>query len=421
MNSHIYNLQERTECTKTAPKQKLWVINYEVTDIGKGAAIVKASNANEASNILISNSQFNANRNSIRVIRIEEIISDGAYSNLISDEYLIYHVVGVRAVGGKSAYDIWIDNGNSGSEQDFLDSLKGDNGDKGDQGIQGIQGEKGEQGEKGDKGDKGDRMTYDDLTEEQILDIATKLGLPSSEFNYGGVVNVTNTIDIDKVYSTLSDGGIALCIIGDSSGSYPSISLTGQSEDRVNFNEKYQTSTNYFFSEEKKGANVGDLLMIAKKNIAYVPRCILKIIPLNDAKVASAEYAATEGIMTVQDKERINKINGIESHLADTRNWLSSVNDTVERNLYRTRYGWGTKADNMLTTGVCAYTPDTIAGIVANWTIFVDCSFDVDSGGYYHFLQTAVCRDGDNLGKIWRRMGWYKENGEDLNFLDWQS
>ena len=42
---------------------------------------------------------------------------------------------------GKSAYDIWLDEGNTGSETDFLNSLKG---------------AKGDTGEKGDKGDKGD-------------------------------------------------------------------------------------------------------------------------------------------------------------------------------------------------------------------------------------------------------------------------
>ena len=63
---------------------------------------------------------------------------------------------------GKSAYEIWLEQGNTGTEQDFLDSLKGEKGDKGDKGDrgligpQGIQGETGEKGEKGDKGDPGD-------------------------------------------------------------------------------------------------------------------------------------------------------------------------------------------------------------------------------------------------------------------------
>ena len=67
---------------------------------------------------------------------------------------------------GKSAYQIWLDNGHTGSQADFLNWLKGEKGDKGDQGEQGIQGEKGDkgdqgeqgiQGEKGDKGDQGEQ------------------------------------------------------------------------------------------------------------------------------------------------------------------------------------------------------------------------------------------------------------------------
>ena len=69
---------------------------------------------------------------------------------------------------GKSAYQIWLDAGNTGTEEDYLASLKGADGAKGEkgdtgatgpQGEQGIQGEKGDigsQGPKGDKGEKGD-------------------------------------------------------------------------------------------------------------------------------------------------------------------------------------------------------------------------------------------------------------------------
>ena len=50
---------------------------------------------------------------------------------------------------GKSAYDIWIDNGNYGSELVFSQWIIGP------QGPQGPQGEKGPQGERGDKGEQG--------------------------------------------------------------------------------------------------------------------------------------------------------------------------------------------------------------------------------------------------------------------------
>ena len=75
---------------------------------------------------------------------------------------------GIDGKDGKSAYQIWLDAGNTGTEEDYLASLKGADGAKGEkgdtgatgpQGEQGIQGEKGDigsQGPKGDKGEKGD-------------------------------------------------------------------------------------------------------------------------------------------------------------------------------------------------------------------------------------------------------------------------
>lgn len=53
---------------------------------------------------------------------------------------------------GLSAYEVWLEQGNTGTEQDYLNSLKGE---KGEQGIQGEKGEQGIQGEKGEKGDTG--------------------------------------------------------------------------------------------------------------------------------------------------------------------------------------------------------------------------------------------------------------------------
>lgn len=90
MNSHIYNLQERTECTKTEPKLRLWVANYEIPNIVKGIAIIKASNAAEANNTLVSNSQFNSMKSSI-IARIEEIITDGMSTDLVVEEFVEYN------------------------------------------------------------------------------------------------------------------------------------------------------------------------------------------------------------------------------------------------------------------------------------------------------------------------------------------
>lgn len=61
--------------------------------------------------------------------------------------------IGKTGASGKSAYEVWLSIGNSGTETDFLNSLKGE---KGDTGLQGIQGEKGDKGNTGAKGSKGD-------------------------------------------------------------------------------------------------------------------------------------------------------------------------------------------------------------------------------------------------------------------------
>ena len=107
--------------------------------------------------------------------------------------YFKDHIV----VKTKTAYDIAVDNGFTGTEEEWVKSIKGEPGEKGDtgeQGIQGIQGERGpqgiqgekgdtgeqgiqgEKGEKGDKGDKGDSVLASPkiYTRDEYNQLATK-------------------------------------------------------------------------------------------------------------------------------------------------------------------------------------------------------------------------------------------------------
>lgn len=59
---------------------------------------------------------------------------------------------GAKGDNGKSAYDIAVSNGFTGTESEWLFSLVGKTGAKGDKGEQGMQGEKGETGSNGDDG-----------------------------------------------------------------------------------------------------------------------------------------------------------------------------------------------------------------------------------------------------------------------------
>lgn len=90
MNSHIYNLQERTECNKVEPKLRLWVINYEVDNIARGIAVVKAKYAKEANNILLADSQFNGSKDVFKIFSTKEIITDGMCADLVMEEWIRY-------------------------------------------------------------------------------------------------------------------------------------------------------------------------------------------------------------------------------------------------------------------------------------------------------------------------------------------
>ena len=59
---------------------------------------------------------------------------------------------GTNGQDGKSAYQIWLDNGHSGTEQDFLNWLKGEKGDQGQQGTPGQDGANGQDGQNGKDG-----------------------------------------------------------------------------------------------------------------------------------------------------------------------------------------------------------------------------------------------------------------------------
>lgn len=62
---------------------------------------------------------------------------------------------GTNGVDGASAYQVWLDQGNTGTELDFIASLKGEVGPQGPQGIQGLPGINGSDGAEGPQGPAG--------------------------------------------------------------------------------------------------------------------------------------------------------------------------------------------------------------------------------------------------------------------------
>ena len=76
------------------------------------------------SSISTSEPIYTLEQNSVFSTKVSKIIDESIYKVDILEK-------------GKSAYEIWLDAGNSGTESDFLTSLKGDKGDKGESGENG--------------------------------------------------------------------------------------------------------------------------------------------------------------------------------------------------------------------------------------------------------------------------------------------
>jgi hypothetical protein len=95
---------------------------------------------------------------------------------------------------GLSAYEIWIGQGHTGTEADYLASLIGP------QGIQGIQGVKGDKGDKGDPGTGGGGVSSVNTRTGDIV-------LTSSDV---GLSNVDNTSDLGKPISTATQSALDL-------------------------------------------------------------------------------------------------------------------------------------------------------------------------------------------------------------------
>lgn len=247
------------------------------------------------------------------------------------------------------------------------------------------------------------------------------ISLNSGGFVNGGIVNIEETGDIESVYEKLEKGGIALCIIGDNNGNYPSLTET-----RVNVNPEYCVSDNYFFSDEERGANVGDLLMITKQDFTFFSLCTLRIIPVNDAKVPTDDYAGTEGIVTVWDKQEINKIGGIEWTANYVRDNYLSKDSSLP-----THGGWDQNMDDCLETGIypwCLSGKPDDAQDGTHFTCFTFKSSTADGSGYYTYMQMCFGREGADLGKIYQRVfflngsndnwgeGWKQIDGGGANF-----
>ena len=125
---------------------------------------------------------------------------------------------GKQGADGLSAYQIAFDNGFTGTEAEWLASLKGEagpQGPKGDTGSTGATGPKGDKGDKGEtgmtgpqgpqgiQGEKGDSYT---LTDEDMKTIADKVEIPDNIMTYSAKNSGVNVRGVSSKTTTYGDG-----------------------------------------------------------------------------------------------------------------------------------------------------------------------------------------------------------------------
>lgn len=98
------------------------------------------------------------------------------------DNLQLAFLKGEKGDTGLSAYEIAVQKGFSGTEEEWLLSLKGEQGvpfvysDFTEEQLLSLKGDKGDKGEQGEKGDKGEAFTYEDFTAEQLARLKGEQG-----------------------------------------------------------------------------------------------------------------------------------------------------------------------------------------------------------------------------------------------------
>lgn len=258
-----------------------------------------------------------------------------------------------------------------------------------------------------------------------------------------GTLNVTDPISIAAAQDLITKPyGVAFYLITDSNGKLPSknqeaVNISAGAEKLLSFRSPNPTVNNILDQVsmdnfKPRGVNVGDIIALSRVpvgidalveylGLSSAIATALKLLGLseieiyqykiwttNDAKWSnfrnkdgSVVPTGVKGLMSVWDKEQVDKV------------------PRLEANDLSTKYGYGTNFDDCLTTGVCAYSPATIGGVTENFTLVVQRSSTVDSGGFYTIIQSAYGRTGEVYNRIFQRMIFHNPSNGTIERHDW--
>lgn len=258
-----------------------------------------------------------------------------------------------------------------------------------------------------------------------------------------GTLNLTDLNSIAAAQDLITKPyGVAFYLITDSNGRLPSknqeaVEISASVERLLSFRSPNPTVNNILDQVsmdnfKPRGVNVGDIIALSRVpvgidtlveylGLSSAIATALKLLGLskieiyqykiwatNDAKWSnfqnkdgSVVAPGVKGLMSVWDKEQVDKV------------------PRLEANDLSTKYPYGTQFDYCLDTGVCAYSPATIGGITENFTLVVQRSSTVDSGGFYTIIQSAYGRTGEVYNRIFQRMIFHNPSNGTIERHDW--
>lgn len=258
-------------------------------------------------------------------------------------------------------------------------------------------------------------MSKEDKIKLDSLSTSTDGGMTIS-----GTVNLTNGTfntqnnsslnSYTKVFNSMSVGEMRMYLVADSSGNLPSTSETAVTVPHDGILSPAQV---YFGKSQAFGVSVGDICVLFKKSSLLN---ICRIIPLNDVKPSNGDFPGADGLATVWDKNRINKIDGIE--------WTANhVRDTYlpKSDRFPSRADWLINVDYCIDNGV--YPTCDTASMNVGWTnqyvtLIVQRTSTADNGGYNTVEQTAYGRGSDE-GRIYKRIIFVKSDDSDVQYGQW--
>lgn len=265
------------------------------------------------------------------------------------------------------------------------------------------------------------------VTAEKIAEgvIPTKLSQLADDIGVGSTAlsGKLNLADLDAVKAAqngLGENEVRFFVITDSEGKIPSTQKCYDVPSDVVRQMSLKTGNSIVdialnsVEVEPIGVSVGDLIALTRVSVK-----------LSDLAEAVGVSISLGGSMLIYQYKILHTSGAREENYEEgcTKGVYGLLSpwdkQLIEGSAKPTRYGYGHNPDDMLLSGVLAYTSATIDGVTANWTIFVDCSASPDGGGFYHLTQTAVGRDAGNLGDVYMRLGYYQKGGA-ATFTPWR-